>query len=108
MKAVQASGENVLAALHKFTDVLGSRQEDLLGENNVFFDILGCIMASIAAFTLLQKPSLTFDNFTSKNPTCALFPACIIARRALGLCKLLNISAYILQLWASHVARYAL
>lgn len=43
---VQASGENILAAVYSFTDVLASGQEELLGENNVFFDVLGCFMAS--------------------------------------------------------------
>ena len=45
MSCSQASGDNILAAVKAFTDVLSSREVDM-EENAVFFDVLGRVMVS--------------------------------------------------------------
>ena len=45
---LQASGENILAAVYAFTEILSDPPTDLLEENAVFFDILGRLMVSMA------------------------------------------------------------
>lgn len=44
---LQASGENILAAVKSFTDILASPDGDLLGENAVFFDVMGRLMVCL-------------------------------------------------------------